>query len=133
MRKQSDSSLMQAIYKASPVILDIHTALYYSTEWLILSSLHNYFIMRLVTYPAHGLGNFITPKVCVYTSCRNHTGPDKISKTFSRILLPFCFINMSKNKLDFMPSHQQCTWLTSNIFRNQLKDTDYTLPWPQLE
>ena len=73
MRKQGDPGLMQAIYKVSPVILDIHTALYYSTEWLILSSLYNYFIMRLVTYPAHGLGNFITPKVCVYTSCRNHT------------------------------------------------------------
>jgi len=92
---------MQAIYKVSPVILDIHTALYYSTEWLILSSLYNYFIMRLVTYPAQGLVS--TPKVCVYTPCRNHTGSDKISKTFSRILLPFCLITLPKDKLDFMP------------------------------
>jgi len=37
---QSDPSLMQAIYKVSPVMLDFLTALYYSTEWLILSSLY---------------------------------------------------------------------------------------------
>ena len=55
----------------------------------------------LVTYPAQGLVS--TPKVCVYTSCRNHTGSDKISKTFSRILLPFCLITLPKDKLDFMP------------------------------
>ena len=30
-------SLMQAIYKASPVILEIRIALYHPTEWLILS------------------------------------------------------------------------------------------------
>ena len=38
IRKQSDPSLMQAICKASPVILEIRIALYHHTERLILSS-----------------------------------------------------------------------------------------------
>ena len=69
--------------------------------------------MRLVTYPAQGLVLFSTPKVCVYTSCRNHTGSDKISKTFSRILLPFCLITLPKDKLDFMP--QSATMCMANL------------------
>jgi len=59
--------------------------------------------MILVIYPAHGLVVFSRCKVCIYTSCRNHVESDKISKTFSRILLPFCIIKMPKNKLDFKP------------------------------
>jgi len=40
IRKQSDPSLMQAIYKASPVILEIRIALHHPTERIILSSLY---------------------------------------------------------------------------------------------
>jgi len=121
MRKQSDPSLMQAIYKVSPVILDIHTALYYSTEWLILSSLYTYFIMRLVTYPAQGFVAFSTPKVCVYT------GSDKISKTFSRILLPFCLITLPKDELDFMPKSP--TMYMPNIYCWEHRQQLVRLSW----
>ena len=54
-------------------------------------------------YHAHGLVVFSRCKVCVYTSCHKRVESDKISNTFTRILLPFCTIKMSKNKLDFMP------------------------------
>ena len=37
---RSDPSLMQAVYKVSPAILDFLTALYYPAESVILSSLY---------------------------------------------------------------------------------------------
>ena len=85
-------------------------------SWLYYQEVHG---MVLVSCPGHGLAVFSRPKVCVYTSCRKRMESDKISKTFSRILLPFCIIKMTKNKLNFMP--QSPTMYIANF--NQIQQS----------